>query len=307
MRSLPALLALAALCVLPGCSERDAPREHGLAVEEPASKPTGDAVKVAYAFEDGETWVAHLVLHAQKTQARTDRTDEQVASAKSTFRLKQTFEGGTKPRSRTWLKYTRIQDATGTDVKVPTGVTLGSFPYGADGRPDPSSLVITGDLIAESQTLYRSLLLAGFGGTESWVPARAVQEGETWRAAETVDPQMLKTISMLGLRPDVSLPPAKLSGSFKLEKIERTEQGTFLHIRANLLIEIRGETLSDNKRGRMSTGYQVEGFAKIDQRTGLPVELDTRAVMDNNETMAGQSFKQRLELGLRGTIRREGE
>ena len=57
----------------------------------------------------------------------------------------------------------------------------------------------------------------------------------------------------------------------------------------------------------MSTGYKVEGFAKLDLRTGLPVELDTRAVMDNNETMRGQSFNQRLELALRGTARREGQ
>ena len=307
MRSYPALLVLAALCALSGCGDDGAPKDHGLSVEEQASHPTGDAVQIEYAFGDGETWIADLVFHAQRTQKRTDRAESQKASAKSTFRLKQTYVGGADPRSETWLEYTRIQDAEGKDVEVPKGVTRGSFPYDAEGRPDSTALEITGDLVAESKTLYRSLLLAGLGGTEAWIPPRPVREGETWRAAETINPQLLKAISMLAQRPDVALPPAKLSGSFRLEKIERTETGTFLHVHANLLIEIRGETLSDNTRGEMSMGYRVEGFAKVDLRTGLPVELDTRAVMDNNETMAGQSFNQRLELGLRGTVRREGE
>ncbi len=90
-----------------------------------------------------------------------------------------------------------------------------------------------------------------------------------------------------------------------VERVERTPTATYLHLRADMLIEMKGETWDDALRGEISMGYRVEGYAKVDQRTGLPVELDTRVTSENNAVTAGQTYHQRTMMTLRGTAGRE--
>lgn len=275
----------------------DEPAPHGLTLPGVESRPVGEPVQIRYELEDGETWTADVFLEVRQTQPTR-------AGSKSTITLDQVFHAGDAPHTTTEMRFVRVESSQ-RDVEPPEGVTAGHIAHAPGGKPRPETRTLTGENIGLADTVYGSMMMTGLGGSPTWVPDRPVREGEAWPAETVLSPRMVALLLQQERKAGAAIPKPVFRGSVHVDRIERDAGGggrVVVSIAA--LIEVKGEMVQGRERGRIDMGYQVDGTATIDIRTGIPTQIDATAAFRMDSTTRDGRYARVLDLTLRAEARR---
>lgn len=300
------LIGILALAIAGGATylllpEREQADPHGLGLEEQANAPTGEAVQIAHAFKDGETWTSSLFMEVQMTVP-------QRAGSNSTIEITQTYHAKAKPHTTTTLAYKRVESSQG-DAEPPTGITTGSFRHAKGGRPLHRTLTLKGANLQLAGTVYGNMMLAGLAGSGPWIPDRPIRKGESWPVGDVLEPRMVSVLLAQHDRAGGGLPAPTFRGSIWVRDIERdADGGGKIHLSIRALVEVRGRVRDAAGRpGSIDMGYRVEGVATVDIRTGLPLRIEAKGTQRMDSRSAGQAkpIQQAMTIVVRSEARRD--
>jgi len=284
---------------------------HGIEGVGLPSEPSGDAIEVAYALEDGESWTLEfeldISLHVETNQRGTTKRND--------------LEGrmiGWIAQARRWddadgvaigeveVRFQRIE-ANGEVLDAEAAGAQGTFGYDPKGRPRKGSLKLKENARTEGWKMLHSEYLAGFGGGRSWLPERPVRVGEAWSAETVMDHAALSRVLQAHSIPGAQLPDLQFEGDVRLERVFEEQGETLLELRIDALVERKGRVSHGRSSGRLAMGHRITGTAIVSKRTGLPIRIDVMQSGSTDMESADESAEQHSQLKFKARAKRNAK
>ncbi len=299
-------LAIAALAgLLTGCGEDDV--SHGIEGVGLKNRPTGDPIEVAYAIEAGESWSLEFELDVSvyvetNEGGKIKRNDLEGRMIGSVVQRHRWDETQGRAFGDVEVRFQRIE-GNGEVHDTEQAAAAGTFHYAPSGRPERGSLEVEQNSRNEGWKVLHSEYLAGFGGSPSWLPDRAVRVGESWPAETVMDHDALRRILKAHAFPGARLPDLTFDGEVRLERVFQEDGETRLELRIDALVERKGRISHGRSSGRIAMGHRIEGTAVISKRTGLPVRIDVVQTGTTDMKSPQETAEQRSRLTFKARAR----
>ncbi len=313
MRCLTTSLLCAFSLLAVACGDGDAP-DHGLKVKALESTPRGEAVHVTFDLKDGMAWTAELSMRTEVFQRGVEggrKKDQRLnvqATLEHTWRIVQPMAEAPMT-SRIGMRYVSAE-GTAAEILLKRPPLTGRMAHESRGRPATASLRLEGSTKheqEEARDLIGSLLLAGYGGAPSWIPARPIRQGESWPLAPIMQLRAVSNIRRRAYDLGVSAPEPLFKGTVRLLEIRTEGADTLLELQLDAIIEIDGTFRKEGRVGTMSAGNHFRGTATVDARTGVARRFDVTHTNKMHVRSAGDDITIGGSTTVRGTVRRDGK
>jgi hypothetical protein len=304
-------LALAGLLLAAACGQEE--KRHGLRKGELASKPGGEAITVHFGAADGEAFVAVIRMETSYAHREPNGAPEDSHSGSGTVQIeiKQVFarpDPAAPLRSAVELRFTKAEGERAKKYLERKPV-FGGIAHGPDGRPLRGTRELTtgtpGEQV-EAHTILESLVLAGAGGSPSWLPPRPVRVGEAWQLESFMEPPALENVLRQARRVGMTIPEPVFSGTARLEKVTEGEDGPLLEVTLDSLLEVEGPSELEGQKGYTSIGDRVRGRAVISAKTGLPVTFRCVHTGSRNQRLGRTRVERDFTSKVEGRVERLG-